>query len=50
MYVARMEDSTYAYGRLVGLPDGKRPRGWESNNKLDLQETGCGGMDWFDLA
>jgi len=40
---------------LVGKPEGKRPlatprRRWEDNNKMDLQEVGCGCMDWFDLA
>jgi hypothetical protein len=40
---------------LVGKPDGKRPLGrprhrWEDNIKIDLRETGCGGMDWIDLA
>jgi hypothetical protein len=39
----------------VGKPEGKRPRGrprrrWEDNIKMDLQEVGCGGMDWIDLA
>jgi hypothetical protein len=28
-----------------------RPRSrWEDNIKMDLQEIGCGGMDWIDLA
>ena len=36
-------------------PEGKRTLGrsghrWEDNIKLDLQEVGCGGMDWTDLA
>jgi len=40
---------------LVGKPEGKRPLGrprrrWEDNNKMDLQEVGCGGMDWIELA
>jgi hypothetical protein len=40
---------------LVGKPEGKRPLGrhrrkWEDNIKIDLQEMGCGGMDWIDLA
>ena len=40
---------------LVGKPEGKRPVGkprhiWGDNVKMDLQEVGCGGMDWMDLA
>ena len=28
-----------------------RPRSrWDHNIKMDLQEVGCGGMDWFELA
>jgi hypothetical protein len=28
-----------------------RPRRrWEDNIKMDLQEVGCGGMDWIDLV
>jgi hypothetical protein len=28
-----------------------RPRCiWEDNIKIDLQEVGCGSMDWIDLA
>ena len=23
---------------------------WEDSVKMDLQEVGCGGMDWFQLA
>ena len=23
---------------------------WEDNIKMDLQEVGCGGMDWIKLA
>jgi hypothetical protein len=42
------------YSVLVGKPDGKRPLGrhrrrWEENVKMDLQEVGCGGMDWIEL-
>ena len=34
---------------------GKRPLGrpryrWEDNIKMDLQEVGCGGVDWIELA
>jgi hypothetical protein len=29
----------------------ERPRHrWEDNIKKDLQEVGCGGMDWIELA
>jgi len=40
---------------LVGKPEGKRPLGrsrlrWEDNIKTDLQEVGCGCMDWIELA
>jgi hypothetical protein len=40
------------YRVLVGKPEGKRAlrRRWEDNIKMDLQEVGCGGMDWIDLA
>ena len=24
-------------------------RRWEDNIKMDLQEVGCGGMDWIEL-
>jgi len=39
----------------VGKPGGKRPVGrprlrCEDNIKMDLQEVGCGGMDWIRLA
>ena len=40
---------------LVGKPEGRRPVGrprrrWENIKKMDLQEVGCGGMDWIELA
>jgi len=43
------------YRVLVGKPEEKRPLGrptrrWEDNIKMDLQEVGCGGMDWIELA
>jgi hypothetical protein len=40
---------------LEKKPEGKKPFGtprrrWEDNIKMDLQEVGCGGMDWIQLA
>ena len=50
-----MEERRGVYRVLVGKPEGKRPLErpkcrWEDNNKMDLQEVGCGGMDWIELA
>jgi len=43
------------YKVSVGKPEGTRPFGrarhrWEDNIKMDLQEVGCEGMAWIDLA
>ena len=43
------------YRVLVGKPEGKRPLGrprrrWVDNIRTDLQEVGCGYMDWIGLA
>jgi hypothetical protein len=43
------------YRVLVENPKGKRSLGrprstWEDNIRMDLQEVGCGGMDWIGLA
>ena len=32
--------------RTLGRPRRRR----EDNIKMDLQEVGCGGMDWIELA
>jgi hypothetical protein len=42
-----------AYRLLVGKPEGKRPLGgprrrWVDNIRMDLLETGWGGVDWID--
>jgi len=39
----------------IAILGGKRPLGrtrlrWEDNIKMDLQEVGCGGMDWIELT
>jgi hypothetical protein len=43
------------YRVLVGKLEGKRPLGrhmrrWVDNIGMDLQEVGCGYMDWTGLA
>ena len=46
------------YRVLVGKPVGKRPMGrprprWEDDNKMDLQEVGCGvwtGSSWLRIG
>ena len=40
---------------LVGKRERKKPLGrsrrrWNVNIKVDLQEVGCGGMNWIYLA
>jgi hypothetical protein len=50
-----MGEGKGVYRVLVRRTKGKRPLGrlrrrWEDNIKLDLQEVGCGGMDWIGLA
>ena len=51
----RMGERRGVYRVLVGKPEGKIPlgrqrRGWEDNIKMYLQEVGCEGMDWIELA
>jgi len=43
------------YRVLLGKPEGKGPFGrprsrWDDNIKMDLEEVGCGGMTWIELA
>jgi hypothetical protein len=49
-----MEDTRGLYRVLVGKPEGKRPLGRprrrQDNIKMNLQNVGCGGMDWIDVA
>jgi hypothetical protein len=54
-HVAHMEEGRGVCRVLVGKLEGKRPLGrprhrWEDNIKMNLQEVGCGGMDWIELA
>ena len=54
-YVTRTGKRRGVYRVLVVRPEGKRllrrPNlRWEDNIEMDLQEVGCGGMDWIELA
>ena len=54
-HVARMGERRGVYRVLERKPEVKRPLGrlrrrWENNIKMDLQEVGCGGMDWIGLV
>ena len=54
-HVARMGEKRGIYMVLVGKPEGKRQFGrprrrWKDNINMNLQEVGCGGMDWIELA
>ena len=54
-HVARMGEKRGVYRVLVGKPKGKRPLGrprrrWVDNIRTDLQEVGCGHVDWIGLA
>ena len=53
--VVHMGEERGVYRVLVGKPGGKRSLGrprrrWEDNIMMDLQEVGCGSMDWIELA
>jgi hypothetical protein len=50
-----MEDKWNACIIFVEKPEGKRPLGrsrlrWVDNIKMNLRDTGLGGMDWIYLA
>jgi len=54
-HVARMGEERGVCRILVGKPEGRRPLGrprrrWVDNIRMDLQEVGCGYMDWIGLA
>jgi hypothetical protein len=53
-HVERMGERRGVYRVLVRKPEGKRTHGrlkhrWEDHIKMDLQEVGCGGMDWIEM-
>ena len=54
-HVARMGERRAVYRVLVRKPEGKGPLGrrrrrWEDNIKIDLEDVGCGGVEWIGLA
>ena len=54
-HVARMGEERGVYSVLVGKPERRRPLGRPrrrsvDNIRMDLQEVGCGYMDWIGLA
>jgi len=54
-HVAHMGEEKGEYRILVGKPEGRRPLGrprsrWADNIMMDLEEVGCGYMDWIGMA
>ena len=54
-HIVRMGEERGAYRVLVGKPEGRRPLGgsrrrWVDNIRMDIQDVGCGYMDWIGLA
>jgi len=54
-HVARMGEERVVYRVLVGKLEEKRSLGrprrrWVDNIRMDLQEVGCGYIDWIGLA
>jgi hypothetical protein len=54
-HIARNEEKRGIYSFSVGETERKRQlerprRRWKDNIKMNIQELGCGCMDWIDLA
>jgi len=54
-HVARIGEERVVYRFLVEKPEGRRSLGrprrrWVDNIRMNLQEVGCGYMDWIRLA
>ena len=54
-HVARIGEERGVYSVLVGKPEGRKPlrrprRRSVCNIRMDLQEEGCGSMDWIGLV
>jgi len=53
--LATVASDTKIITRIFKIGQGKRPLGrprrrWVDNIRMDLQEVGCGYMDWMGLA
>jgi hypothetical protein len=54
-HLACMGEERRVYRVLVGKPEGERPLGrprrrWVDDIRMDLQEVGCGYVDWIGPA
>jgi hypothetical protein len=54
-HVAQMWEERGVYRISMGKPEGKWPlerlrRRWEDNIRMDVQEVGCGRLDWTGPA
>jgi len=54
-HVVRMVERRGVFRVFVGKPEVMSPLGrprcrWEDNIKMNIQDVGCGGMDWIELA
>jgi len=54
-HLARVGEERGVYSVLVGKPEERRPLGrpgcrWVDNIRMDLQEVGCGYVDWIELT
>jgi len=54
-HVEHMDEKRGVYRVLLGKTEGRRPLGrprrrWVDNIRMDLQEVGCGYMNWIGLV
>ena len=54
-HIARMGKGEVYTGFCWGKSEGKRPLGrhrrrWKDNIKMEIQEVGCGVVDWIELV
>ena len=54
-HLAHVGEERGVYSVLVGKPEERRPLGrpgcrWVDNIRMDLQEVGCGYVDWIELT